>query len=381
MRSRIVRFAGIGLLVVVCLSALRFFNGDGQARASSTARVYWGAFMGGSVYGSGYGDAPYDLRTWNLFESHAGKHVSILHFTQPWNNNGNWQSFPTQEFNTIRQRGAIPLLSWGSWDACCGPNESAFALRNIANGAHSSYRGKTFDQYVTAWAKAAKNWGHPFFLRFDHEMNGWWQFPWATAPDPKTGVTINNNKPADYVAAWKHVHDIFTSVGTTNVTWVWSPNIESHLTTPIASVYPGSGYVDWTGLDGYNNSVSNWLTFSQIFSGSKTDGFLNSYVNITTLAPTKPLMLAEWASLEANDGGIKKAAWETDALTTQVLTNYTKIKAIVWYNAPGLTRNSAPYQIESTLKAQTAFATAIASSYYATNSFGSLNTSPIPALS
>jgi hypothetical protein len=35
----------------------------------------------------------------------------------------------------------------------------------------------TYDAYITQWAQDAKNWGHPFFLRFDHELNGWW-CPW-----------------------------------------------------------------------------------------------------------------------------------------------------------------------------------------------------------
>ena len=91
-------------------------------------------------------------------------------------------------------------------------------------------------------------------------------------------------------------------------------------------------------------------------------------------------MLAEWASLEAGDGGGKKAAWITDALKTQLYTHYPKIKAVVWFNGFGLTRNTAPYQIESTRAAQNAFASGIASNYFASNSFASLNSTPIAPL-
>src|SRR5262249_53756523 len=157
-----------------------------QMLASSGPQVYWGASMDGNVYGAGQADAPFDLNTWNLFESHAGKKVSILHWALPWYA-GSWAPFPASAMSTVRSRGAIPMLSWVSWNYSAGANQPAFALRNIANGASASYNGKLFDQYVTSWATAAKAWGHPFFLRFDQEMNGWWQFPWATAPDPNTG--------------------------------------------------------------------------------------------------------------------------------------------------------------------------------------------------
>lgn len=382
MRWIFVRLVGAGLFFGICLSLLELHPGIAYASPQSQAQIYWGSSISGSVYGPGYGNAPYDTRTWNLFESHAGKHTSILHWTQSWYaslGNG-WQSFQTKEFDAVRQRGAIPFLSWGSWDSCCGPVESAFALRNIVNGAHYSYHGQTFDQYITNWAKAAKSWGHPFFLRFDQEMNGWWQFPWATAPDPKTGVTINGNTALDYVKAWRHVHRIFSSVGATNVTWVWCPDHEMRPTTPLVSLYPGNSYVDWTCLDGYNNSATNWQTFAQIFSGDSTNGFHNSYADITSLAPTKPLILGEWASLEAGDGGAKKAAWITDALTKQLPINFPKIKAVLWFNGLALTRDLAPYQIESTGAAQKAFASGIASQYYASNTFASFNTSPIAPL-
>ena len=90
------------------------------------------------------------------------------------------------------------------------------------------------------WATAAKAWGHPFFLRFDHEMNGNWQFPWAEL--------LNGNKPGDYVKAWRHVHDMFTSLGATNVSWVWCPNVSGGSTRPMAQLYPGDAYVDLTQL-------------------------------------------------------------------------------------------------------------------------------------
>ena len=75
----------------------------------------------------------------------------------------------------------------------------------------------THDAYIREFAEDARDWGHPFFLRFNWEMNGNW-FPWSEG--------VNGNQPGEYVAAWRHVHDIFTEVGATNATWVWCPNVD-----------------------------------------------------------------------------------------------------------------------------------------------------------
>jgi hypothetical protein len=104
----------------------------------------------------------------------------------------------------------------------------------------------------------------------------------------------------------------------------------------------------------------------------------NSYNEILNVAPNKPMMLAEWASIEAGDGGAKKAAWITDALTTQIPINFPKIKAVVWFNFDMNTGET--YPIESSQAATDAWAAGLGSAVYATNQFASLNTSPIPAL-
>ncbi len=350
----------------------------------SSQQIYWGAAISGTTYGPNYSDPPWDTKTWDLFESHTGKNFSILHWGFPWYSSVSWPQgyypFVSSLLERTRSRGAIPLIDWASMDSdnASVASQPAFALRNIVNGASYTFGGQTFDSYVTQWAQAAKAWGHPFFLRFDWEMNGWWQFPWATALDPTSGNAINSNTPQDYVNAWRHVHDIFTKVGATNVSWVWCPNISSNGTIPLSQLYPGNTYEDWVCLDGYNKDPNTWQTFAQVYSGSSYNGNHNSYAEITSVAPSKPLMIGESASIEAGDGGAKKAAWITNALQTQLPKNYPKIKAFVWFNwnaDPGST-----YVIESSAQAKSAFASSIASSYYATNNFSTLNTSPIPPI-
>lgn len=307
--------------------------------APTTKSIYWGARMDSETYNSTSGDAPWSYATWDEFESHAGKKVSIVHYGQPPPWQQAWASGPA---NLTTSRGAIPLISMGTDQA---------SLTDIANGA--------YDSSITAWADAVKAWGKPFFLRWDWEMNGGW-FGW--------GAQAQQN-PANFVAAWKHFHDVVASQGANNVTWVWCPNTLFTGGTPLNQLYPGDNYVDWTCMDGYNKaSVGSieyypWSSFSQVFNPT--------YNQLLTIAPSKPIMIAETASNE--DGGGSKAAWITDTLQTQLPVNYPKIKAFVWFNWP--IYEGGAYQqwpIESSPSSQAAFQTGIQSPYYATNNYGNL---------
>lgn len=325
-------------------------------RSAPASFIYWGALVGGE-YPSNTNMQPGGV--YDTFETMVGKRMSILHWGASWKTNGIYQAFDTQSFDNVRAHGSIPLFSWGSRDSYGGVDQPDFQLSAIYNGLH--------DNFIRQWALSAKAWGHPFFLRFDWEMNGYWQFPWSEQ--------LNGNQPGDYVKAWRHVHDIFAQAGATNVTWVWCPNIVDPSTTPMSELYPGDGYVDWTCLDGYNK-YNVWLGLDTILTGDGITWLLDSYNQISAVAPAKPLMIGETASLEAGDGGTLKATWITDAYTVQLPKNFPRIKAIVWFDwndgNPAYT-----FPIDSSQLSINAFVGAIGSSYYATNSFSNLTSSPI----
>ena len=310
---------------------------------SATRTLYWGAWIGNQLTGN---EAPWDVSAVSAFERETGKGVSLVNFSSPF---ANCYSTPCRTYpfdaaamNLIRGHGAIPFFSWGSDSVPVSVNEPNFSLASIVAG--------TWDAYITKWAQDAKAWGHPFFLRFDWEMNANW-FPWS--------VGVNGNTSADYVAAWRHVHDIFAKVGATNVTWVWCPNIDpNHQYAPLASVYPGNGYVDWTGLDGYNWS-SPWLSFDQLFHATYTQ-------LATSVAPSKPIVIAETASSER---GGTKAAWISDVLTRQLPERYPQIAAFMWFDKFD---SSMDWPIETSTSAVSAFAAGISSNMYAGNDFASL---------
>jgi hypothetical protein len=314
--------------------------------------LYWGAWIGDQLTGE---EAPWDVGAITAFESEVGKPVSLVNFSSPWQDCSQspctFYNFDTAAMDNIRAAGAIPFFSWGSDSLPFSVNEPNFSLASMIAG--------KWDAYITSWATAAGNWGHPFFLRFDWEMNADW-FPWS--------VGVNGNTAAQYVQAWRHVHDIFTSVGATNVTWVWCPNVDpSGRYASLASVYPGDSYVNWTGLDGYNWGSPS-MTFSQLFQ--------STYINLVTkVAPGKPVVIGETASTEK---GGSKAAWITDLLGTELPGAYPQIKAFLWFDKYD---SDMDWPVETSSSAIAAFSAGISSSIYATNRFGSLGAGPILPLS
>ena len=362
-RKRTPVFLAIALLSLSLLSP--------STPRDTNGPIYWGALISGMTYQNG--SATIDMRLVDAFEAHAEKEVSIIHFGQSWYSHGLPVNFPAVAFDNIRNHGSIPLFSWSSRDEYTNSDPN-FRSSVVTSG--------VYDSYIRQFASDAKAWGHPFFLRFDWEMNGWW-YPWAEGKLGTGTAIYNGNNPGDYVAMWRHVHDIFTQVGATNVTWVWCINQMSHTSAgqhpPMPQIYPGDEYVDWTGMDNYNR-YAGWESFNTIITGSGTNWLYNTYQSLLDIAPSKPIMLAEFGSKEDATNGQRKADWLTDALTIQLPTNFPEIKAAVYFNWNTTTDPANPDSsivIESSAAAQAAFATGIASSYYTANTFASLPRGPI----
>lgn len=188
--------------------------------------------------------------------------------------------------------GRIPLVNWEPFDV---------DFRQIVAG--------KYDDLITAQADEAKALNTRFFLDFAAEMNeeeGW-----------------GDHDPALYVAAWRHIHDIFVRRGAANAMWVWCPNNVDTPGQPDAMrYYPGDSYVDWVGADGYNWGTSkegfDWETFSDVFGPI--------YRKIATTG--KPVMIGETASDEV---GGDKAAWITQIVPT-LKSQFPAIKAVVWFD-------------------------------------------------
>ena len=348
------------LAVAACAAALgAAANADAHVahhKAKASKGVYWGAWIGPELTGT---EPPWDMSAITKFEELVGKSPSLISFSSPFltcsEGEGSCEPnrFPGGPMESIRNYGAIPVFSWGSQPNSATLSDPRFALSQIADG--------SFDSYLREFATEAKAWGHPFFLRFDWEMNGNW-FLWSEG--------LNGNAPGTYAAAWRHVHDIFASVGATNASWVWCPYAGARgPRAAIGRYYPGDKYVDWTCLDGYNwgihsTSPTPWQSFDSLFAAS--------YRKLTRrIAPGKPVMLGEFAS---NGGGKPKATW-ISRMFRVLPSQYPKVHGLVWFNRPD---RGMSWTLESSPVGLTAFSKGIRNKRYRGPRFAALSRSPIP---
>ena len=139
-------------------------------------------------------------------------------------------------------------------------------------GALSKITAGRYDKYLSSFAGNVRNFGHPVVIGFGHEMNGKW-YKWG----------YKHQRPATFVAAWKHIVDVFRKNGADNVTWLWtiSSSAVKH-GPPLTEYYPGDKYVTWVGLDGYYYQHS--ANFTNVYGPA-----VSKIRKITT----KPILLAE----------------------------------------------------------------------------------------
>jgi hypothetical protein len=277
-----------------------------RATEAKPPQRYWGAWIGSQLTGT---EAPWDLHALDSFEKTAGRGLSLVEFSSPFADcHGSrclTYGFPTAQMQRIRSYGAIPVFSWGSSSLAGGIDVPAFQLRDLIAG--------HWDGYIRRFAREARDWGHPFFLRFDWEMDGDW-FAW--------GAEVNGNRAGEYVTAWRHVHDLFESVGARNATWVWCPYARGD---PLHRYYPGARYVDWTGLDGFDwgphsPEPAPRLSFREIFAPA--------YRQIGQFAPHKPMLLAEVAS---NGTGKHKTQW-IRGMFAALGKGFSRVRGLIWFD-------------------------------------------------
>jgi hypothetical protein len=217
-------------------------------------------------------------------ETATGRTAGIDHWYEPWGD-----KFPTWRQPWDFAGGRIPMISWGKRKADA-----------ILSGAD--------DAYIAARADGIKALGKPLFLRWFWEM------------DFSDNLAYSQS-PQAYVAAWRHIHAIFTARGVTNVAWVWCPNASSFKTGSAQRYYPGDDVVDWICADGYNFAPdSPYREFEPIFAG---------FYAWASQRP-KPLMIGEYGDQKAGPG--QRAAW-LDAAHTALVKKFPRILAVVYFHS------------------------------------------------
>ena len=147
--------------------------------------------------------------------------------------------------------------------------------------------------------------------------------------------------PAQFIAAWRHVHDVFQARGVTNARFVWAPIAANYATGVAQSFYPGNRYVDWIGADGYNwypgRPGSKWSQFGDIFSAF-----------YAWAAPRgKPLIVAETGVQEDPAVPGRKAAWFADAAAW--IRSHSAIRAVSYFD--GISPKGYDFRVDTSSSA------------------------------
>jgi hypothetical protein len=300
--------------------SLAWFSTDRDvARLRHPASILLGAYVTG---------IPATLDGLSPFEGAIGRAVPLVQLYAAWGDRPD-QQFPLQLTTAIWDLGSVPLVTWEPWlvdfESGRHPNlplrdaRDRHGLGAVANG--------DYDFYIDAWARDAARFGHPLFVRFGHEMNDPYRYPWGP----------QNNSKEEYVAAWRHVVDRFRALGAGNVVWVWSPHVAYEYWD---LYYPGDAYVDWvaTGVLNFGPIAqwSRWWSFDEIFGKAypKLAGF------------HKPVMVAEFGSLAV---GGDRAAWYGAALGS-LPSKYPAVRALLFFdiaNDQTVTYQKVDWSLES----------------------------------
>jgi hypothetical protein len=318
-RRVVLALAAVAVLIAAILTVTRFTSsGTVACRVSSTGAPSCGPWWGlaQNVTNSAL---PAAVQT---EEAASGRRLDIVHTYHRW-----YDPFPTAAERSIAADGSLLFLNWEPTDQSGRP----MAWTAIAQGIH--------DQQIDALAGALKSLP-TVLLSFSHE------------PELDYG---QHGTEADFVAAFRHIHNRLAADGVTNVRYVW--DLEG-LTDPVwlaryASLWPGASYVDWIAWDPYNwadcragHGRPDWQTFSQtvqpFYDWLEGHGY-----------GSKPFMLGEYGSVEkAGDPGAK-ATW-LDQIPS-ALKSMPNLRALVYFDVPAPPAN-CNWQVTTSAAATQAFA-------------------------
>ena len=181
-------------------------------------------------------DAPASYYGVQQFAQAIGTQPNLVSYYSNWP-----EPFQTSFAESASQHGAetvvqlVPMTN----------DNTPVSLASIASG--------EYDPYLRTFATAVKEFRNNIVLSFGHEMNGGW-YPWG----------YRHTSPKIFVAAWRHIVQVFREAGASNVTWLWTVNVmDKNVPAPIPSPdawWPGGSYVNWIGVDGY------YLQSSSVFA-------------------------------------------------------------------------------------------------------------------
>jgi mannan endo-1,4-beta-mannosidase len=213
----VVNMVGLAAAAVVAITAgMHFQHASGAVPPPSTAARSTAPM---SYLGLYEPTSPQSYSGVDRFTRLIGYRPNIAVYYSGW-----WEPFQLHFARAAREHRAIPMVQIEPRDV---------SLAAIASGEYNSY--------LRAYARVVRRFGHPVILSFGHEMNADW-YGWG----------YRHTSPSVFIAAWRHIHNLFDATGTTNVIWLWTVNVVGGpQVSAVKAWWPGASYVTWIGVDGH----------------------------------------------------------------------------------------------------------------------------------
>jgi len=248
------------------------------------------------------------------FEGAIGSKTAWIFFSNNWSES---RKFPVATCEWIRGLGRVPYVRLMlRSDTEQDRPEKLFTLANISGG--------KFDEDLTAWARAAKQFGLPVLVEWGTEPNGKW-FSW-------NGKWNGGAKegPARYIAAYRHIVELMRAEGAGNLQWVWHVNWFDQPEAKwnqFENYYPGADYCDWVALSAYGPLTPRTVDGTESFRFKMS----TAYPRLTKIAPEKPIVIAEFGCA-LHHRKVDAAEWAKSALDDLFSGRWPAVIGFCWWN-------------------------------------------------
>jgi hypothetical protein len=257
------------------------------------------------------------------YERLAGKSAAWVYFSSNWYAS---RAFPVATASWIREAGSVPYIRLMlRSDAAQWHAEPLYTLDRIAKG--------DFDSDLHAWMGAARDFATPILVEYGTEVNGRW-FPWNGAWNGggRTEGLVDVDEPDGperFREAYRHIIAIAREERATNIVWVFhvsSQDLPDSDWNRFERYYPGDDWIDWLAVSVYGAQTpmeNGWPSFRRLMD--------SDYRRLVILAPTKPIILAEFGATQGNPHG-DQAAWADKALADIVGRRWPRLIGFAWWN-------------------------------------------------
>jgi hypothetical protein len=173
------------------------------------------------------------------------------------------------------------------------------------------------------------------FLTLWHETN----INISSDPNPPTGCTPqlakNPNRqfgsPAQFVAAWRNIYDVFAQEGATNVVWAIDYLQGTTHECVVPQLWPGNQYVDWVLFDSYPGTQGrSWQDSAGLFYT-----YLTQHSSAVINYASKPWGIGEFGYCNVHPGGLTAEQYFGSVQAAVQANTYPKLKMYLVYADTG----------------------------------------------